>query len=344
MRKTVDTVTAAAAAAAIALLSACSNGSRGTGEAIPSNATRSGLIDEVARSGIAPKFYSVLRLDLGRAAAVPPNRKSKKKGDLFVSDIGTGAVEILKNKTWTNVGSIGSGVDGPAGAWVDTKGNFYVANYNGVNIKEYAPGRSTPKYTYSDNMYDPTNVTTDSKGNVYEGDYLGGYVGEYAQGQNAQIAQCSLTGWVSGVAIDESGDVFVAYFNTDTNAGHIEEYTGGLSGCNATTLGVSLVDPVSMVLDKKGDLVVVDELADSVDIIAPPYDSITTTLGSGYSIPFHVTVNKKNDQAYVDNLFFYGGGDVLVLSYPGGSTEATLGSSNGLETPFAAVDGHNYNP
>jgi DNA-binding beta-propeller fold protein YncE len=143
------------------------------------------------------------------------------------------------------------------------------------------------------------------------------------------------------VAVDKSGDVFVAYLANSTDTGKIAEYTGGLSGCSATNLGVSLEFPGGMVLDKKSNLVICDQDADAVDIIAPPYSSVTSTLGSGYDDPFHVTVNKKNKQAYVAN---YAGEDVFVLSYPAGALKATLNSANGLSSPAAAVDSQNYNP
>ena len=53
-----------------------------------------------------------------------------------------------------------------------------------------------------------------------------------------------------------------------------------------------------------------DQLALSVDIIPPPYTSVGSTLGLGWSDPFHVTINKKNKQAYVADA---GTGEVTVL-------------------------------
>ena len=340
MRKTQALFGAAAAAAAIALLSACSgSGTQGTGATIPSTgASQSHMRSDVSRMGISPKYYGLARIMQLRDAR--PDKKKKVKA-LYVDDFGYNAVEILNSKTWKNTGSISNGIDGPDGNWVDTKGNLYVANYAGINITEYKPGGSSPSYTYSSGMSDPVAVSTDSKGNVYEGDYLGGYVGEYAQGSNTQTAECSPGGYVEGVAVDKSGNVFVAYLSTTTDTGKIAEYKGGLKGCSATVLGVSLEYPGGMVMDKKGNLVVCDQDAEAVDVIAPPYSSVTGTLGSGYSDPFHVTVNKKNNQAYVAN---YGGSDVFVLKYPSGSSIATLNSANGLSSPAAAVNSSNYVP
>ena len=94
-----------------------------------------------------------------------------------------------------------------------------------------------------------------------------------------------------------------------------------------------------MVLDKKSNIVICDQLAQQVDIIKPPYNSVSSTLGGGWSDPFHVTINKKNKQAYVADA---GTGEVTVLSYPGGSTIATLGPGNNISDAYSAVDGQSF--
>jgi hypothetical protein len=340
VRKSLAFFTGAAAAAAVALLAACSGGMQGVNSGLPAGgvgASQSRF--DLSRSGL-PQSAILLR-----HFSVVPDKRHKKKGakDLFVDDFGTNAVEVLKNKSWTNIGSISSGIDGPDGNFADKKGNLYVANYAGVNITEYKEKTgSSPTYTYNSGMTDPVAVTTDAKGNVYEGDYAdggSGFVNEYAQGSNTVVQSCSPGGAVEGVAVDAKGDVFVAY-NMSSGA-RITEYTGGLKSCNGTVLGVSLGFAGGMVLDKNNDIIVCDQTAAAVDVIDPPYTSISGTLGSGYSDPFHVTLNKKEKEAYVAD---YAAADVQVLSYPSGSNIATLGSANGLSDPAAAVDGQNYVP
>ncbi len=39
-----------------------------------------------------------------------------------------------------------------------------------------------------------------------------------------------------------------------------------------------------------------------------------------------------------------GTGEVTVLSYPGGSMQAVLGSSNGISLAYSAADGQNFVP
>jgi DNA-binding beta-propeller fold protein YncE len=257
--------------------------------------------------------------------------------DLFVDDSGQDAVEILTNKKWKNVGSIADGIDGPDGNWEDTKGNLYVANQSGPDITEYNSSRSLI-YTYT-GVSDPVDVRTDTHGNVYEADYFGADVNEFGQESNTPIATCDPGGFVEGVAIDTKGDVFVAFF--DGLFSYVTEYAGGLSGCNHTNLGVSVLEPAGMIFDKSDNLILCDPGVPAVDVIDPPYNSVSRTLGSGYSDPLHVTINKKNDQAYVADS---GTGEVYVLGYPAGKLKATLGPSNGIEDASSAVDGSNYVP
>jgi len=80
---------------------------------------------------------------------------------------------------------------------------------------------------------------------------------------------------------------------------------------------------------------------DPVDVVAPPYSSVTGTLGSGFQSPFEVAINKSNKQAYVADA---ARDEVQVLHYPSGTNITTLGSSDGLREPAGAVDGKNFIP
>ena len=267
---------------------------------------------------------------------VNANKKAKAPGSLFVSNDNPDEILVLANKSWTENGSITSGATDPDGSWSDKHG-LYVANFNNANIVQYDKKRSLI-FTYSSGMVNPVTLTTDSHGNVYEADFSG-FINEYHQGSNTVAATCSPGGLVEGVAVDKSGDVFVDYF---TGSGVIAEYKGGLSGCSETVLGATVSFPGGMVLDKNDDLVICDQTGDAVDIVKAPYSSISGTLGSGYSEPFHVSINKKNNQAYITDT-----GSALtidVVTYPGGSRQATLGSSDGVTAPYGAVDGSNYVP
>ncbi|HEX3370774.1 MAG TPA: hypothetical protein VHS56_14440, partial [Candidatus Cybelea sp.] len=89
--------------------------------------------------------------------------------------------------------------------------------------------------------------------------------------------------------------------------------------------------------DRQQDLVVADEGAHAVDVVAPPYTSITGTLGSGWSQPWDVTINNAGTRAYVTDTSAQ---TVQVLTYPAGSNIVTLPAS----FPEAAVGSRNYVP
>jgi len=320
--------------AAVALLAACSGGSQGTMSTIPGGVNSLGHA-KLSASGIATKYLGMAHYNPTHTHGIKAPRGAK---DLYVDDVGNNAVEILANNSWTNTGSITSSINGPDGNWADKKGNIYVANYAGPYVTEYNKAGSLI-YTYSSGVSDPVAVTTDRHGNVFEADFNGNYVTEFAQQSNTPVATCYPGGYAEGVAVDKHGNVFVAW--TNFSIGVITEYAGGLSGCNGTNLSVPLEWVGGMVIDKHSNIVICDQIATTVDIIAPPYTTVSSTLGSGWVDPFHVTINKKNKQAYVADA---GTGQVTVLTYPGGSTQAVLGSSNGISVGYSAVDGVNFVP
>lgn len=335
-------ITSVAGLAAIAVLSACAGSQSSPPGLLGSASTQSSAAMGLARSGGSPKFGGPIPMRgtivLRQIAA------AHHAADLFVSDdgsnAGVGSVDVLANKKWKYRTGITDGIDGPDGSFY-AKGNFYVANYLGVNITEYSSSNALA-YTYNSGMIDPIDVTVDSRGNVYEADYSSpGYVNEYRQQSNSVVATCSPGGGVEGVAVDKSGNVFADYNVDASGNGMIVEYRHGLSNCKSKVLPITLAFAGGMAIDDKGNLLVCDQNSVAIDVIPPPYTSVSKTFGSGYSIPFHITINKKNTQAYVGD---YGTGEVYVLKYPSGQSVKTLGVSNGIAFAWAAVDSNNFVP
>ena len=345
MRKQSILLSAGSAVVAAALLSACSNGvSQGTSAGLPSTggSQSRGLLDP-ARSGVAPKFLGMIGHAHAAKRGVSPAFTNHV---VYIDDFGTGNAQVIKYNHWTtNEGTISAGMNGPDGNWVDKPvagvRHLYVANYGLPGITEYDTAGNLV-FTYNAGIADSIGVTTDKNGNVFEADFNytvsgGGYVNEYAQQSNTVMATCSPGGNVEGVAVDKHGNVFVDY-NLPAGGAGITEYHAPFSSCNSTVLPITLGFAGGMVLDKQGDLVVCDQTAPAVDIIAPPYTGITGTLGSGWVDPFHVTVDMAGTRAYVTD---YGAADVSVLTYPGASPIATISSTSGLSSPVSTVDEHN---
>lgn len=354
MRRQAILMSAVTLAVTTALLSACSSVSQGANAGLPSTGVSQsrGNFDS-ARSGVAPKFLGMIRRAHATKHGVSPAFTNHV---VYIDDSGNDAADVIKYNHWTiDEGTIGSGLTGPDGNWVDKPvagaRHLYIANYNGPNITEYDTAGNLV-FTYSASMADPVDVTTDKHGNVYEADFNftvqgGGYVNEYAQQSNSVLASCSPGGNIEGVAVDKHGNVFVAYNNLSTDVGTVAEYVGGLvnSGCTATVEPITFGYLGGIALDRQGNLVVCDQTGPGfsgavVDVLATPYSAITGTLGSGYGDPFHVTIDMAGTQAYVTDL---SAAAVDVLTYPGGSNVATINSSSttGVVGPTGAVDEHN---
>jgi len=339
---------AATMGGALILLTACSGGSQGSSPVPPGSGTSMARhsLAELVKTGIAPKFFPLLRFH--RVKNHPLTGVGPRH--ILVDDAGAADVAVIDNGDWSNDGTITSGIAGPDGNFVANH-SFYEADYVNLEINEYThvPGSdwigSTPSFAYNSGISDPVDVAVDSNGNVYAANYnfgSGGAVIEYPQGSNTPIATCTVTGGAEGVAIDKAGDVFVS--EVVSGAGEVVMFTGGLSGCSGTTLPLGSLGYLGgMATDGNNNLVVCEQDtatfgAGEVLVVAPPYTSVTGTLGSGYSAPFHVTINKRNKVAYVAD---DAAAVVDVLSYPSGSLITQLGSANGLVDPYSAVYGEN---
>ncbi|MEO7201609.1 MAG: hypothetical protein ABI431_02885 [Candidatus Tumulicola sp.] len=242
----------------------------------------------------------------------------------MVTDFGTDDAIVL-NKKYQVAQTITDGLDGADGDFIDGKGNVYVGNYGGLNVREYATGSSSPLFTYSSGLADPIDVTTDTKGNVYVDDYSADNVVEFPQGSNTPSATCPTGLGNECVAVDSAGDVFVSG-NNSNGTGNIVEFKKGPKGFKATALGATLEFAGGLQIDTKGDLVACDQ-DQGVDIIPKPYTSVSSTI-TGAADTFHVALTSNNKTIYIADAAT---GDVLVDKFPSGTPITTLGSAQGIE-------------
>ena len=310
--KLINTALVAIAGAAIVALAACSDASRNSNLGLPQSATPS----QRAHSAGAPLLY--------------------------VADYAKDTIDIFQriSHRWTNVGQIKESVLDPLSVWVDTSDNLYVANGLGP-VNEYD---SSGKLIFSyESAGSARNVTTDREGNVYT---AGTEVSEYPQGSDQAYSCESPAGRPGSVAVDKDGDVFVGTTDKRGVRGRIVEYVHGLlqSQCKGTRLPFGLPSvPYGLAIDQEGNLLATapNRGAGDIDVIAPPYTSITSIINARGPWPVSLRINKANTEIYVADSSTY---EVNVIAYPGGASKSALGDDEGLTQPVSAVSSANYIP
>jgi hypothetical protein len=314
--RNVSIASAAAATSAVLFFAACSSGGLQRGEST------------LPTAAVPPAL-----LEWGQTGGIRPDSVSTK--DLFVGEFVSSAkslVQIYQNGTFKKLGQIKQGINSPDGLWVDSHG-LYVANNLVPSITQYSFLTSMP-FTYKAGMASPIAVTTDRLGDIFEADYVG-YINEYYQQANFVVTKCSVVGGrPTGVATGTTGEVvFVAKYSG--SVGHIVEFSD-FDACKNKVLGVRLGETGGMAVDKHDDIIVTEPYNRAVDIIKPPYNTVSGHLGSHWGFPSDVKINAANTRAWVLDSDT---GDVVELDYPSGKVVGTL-----VAYAESVVDGSNYVP
>lgn len=174
-------------------------------------------------------------------------------------------------------------------------------------------------------------------GNVYVTDQGVGGIDEFPQGVNKHIESCAILGFPQGVAVDSrTGDVFMSYYSV-FRVGRIMVFKGGLVGCHGANLNVRLKFAGGMILDTRGDLVVADTGAKTVDVIAPPYASRTRKCGRGYGGLSQVALTAGGTRLFVADPF---NANVQVYNYPA-CTLVTTVSPGAVGVPVGVTNTYN---
>lgn len=305
-----STLGLALACAAVTFFPACSGGTQAT----PAGSEGLGATRSV--------YGSAFGVDHG------PTRHPKRLAvGLFTS------VDVL-NKGYKTIQTITDGVSSAADLFYDSNANLYVANQYGPDVVEINK-KGKLVFTYATGQTYPASVAVDQSGNVYVSDWgndSASVVLEYTQRSSVPIVSCS-TGYAnSGIALDGHGNVFVSAVTPGTTSSVLLEYTGGLSGCKATTLGLTIDDYVGdLLVDKHGNLLVC-EYTKGVDVIPPPYTSISKTF-AGAPLSLNLALNKAQTLLYIPNTNNTSPA-VVVDKYPSGKLVTTIPFSNtGMSIP-----------
>jgi hypothetical protein len=288
------------------------------------------------------------------AAGRPTKGRAAAGNDLFVTAdqfCVNPSVGLLNPKTYKQVGTITNGIICPYGVTLDAKGNLYVADLGytptGVDIDSgdiviYAPGATTPTTTllHGAGLVSATglvSVTTDKHGNVYGGTSI-----NYGQ-QNGGESIPSVVMWPAGnpephvvcpgpsqranidsVAVDSKGNVVYASDKqvAECAPSGVQHVLNGVGG-------------EAVAIDTHDNLLSSISGSGTIGVSAPPYLSVTRTIGAGLMTPTDIKLNAKNTQVYVAD---HGLGQFITIDYQTGavvSSVAIPGIQSAVKPPNA---------
>jgi hypothetical protein len=230
------------------------------------------------------------------------------------------------------IGQITNGLSEPERLFVDKSGNVYATNPGNQTITVYAPGTTNPSRTLSNGVNGPTGITVDSEGTVYAANTGSDTVVEYATGSSSPTLTITLSVTPENMAIDSKDNLYVQYLGGSAGSGVLEFAPGSTSG---TDLGLKVVSASAVEIDRKGNVIVLDQGADTVDYFAPGQTSPSKTVPVTAGLPFELSLNKKETQLYVSVDV---GADFLIqnVAYPKGSALATKIDNSDSGWPLSA--------
>ncbi|MFY7964109.1 MAG: NHL repeat-containing protein, partial [Chitinophagaceae bacterium] len=235
----------------------------------------------VAGTGIAGSNANQLNTPFGVAI--------DSAGNIYVADRSNHRIQkwaVGATLGTTVAGGFGQGINAnqlnnPNDVAIDAAGNIYVADYSNHRIQKWAVGANVGTTVAGGNglgnnanqLYRPNGVAVDSAGNIlYVADYSNHRIQKWAVGATTGTTVAGTTGiegsadnrlWnPSGVAIDSSGNIYVAdYVNHRIQKWAVGATTGttvagnGISGNAANQLNL----PAGVFVDAVGNIYVADK-------------------------------------------------------------------------------------
>jgi len=205
-------------------------------------------------------------------------------GEILVYTAGMNNPQLLR--------TISNGTGRPAGLWVDSKNDLWVANlYDKYpdNVTAFKPGASSPFFTIPDTSFVgyPGSVAVDADGNVWvnESDENEGYVQEFAPGKNT--AELTLDTGVGGyaftpgsMAFDPHGNLYVAeQAKLQLQVVELVKGSQQFAPVNLDLNGNNINGP-GMGIDKAGNIYVASEEAATVSVFPPGQEEPSRTISS----------------------------------------------------------------
>ncbi len=271
------------------------------------------------------------------------HRIRKISTSCFVSTLAGSGTNSLVDGTGT-----GSSFSFPKGITVDGLGNVYIGDFSNNAIRKITPlgvvttlagGVLLPgsiNGTGSGASFNgPTGLAVDSLGNVYVADYFNHkirkitssgvvttFAGSGAQGYLNGIGTAADFNYPTGVAVDDSGNVFVADYGNDvirkiSPTGIVTTLAGSNTqgSANGTGIATSFNKPYGITIDQLGNVYVGEQGNRLIRKIT--YSGVVTTLAGGTSSPIYkdgngtsagfdfpagIAIDSSGDEMYVPDV------------------------------------------
>jgi len=234
----------------------------------------------------------------------------------------------------------GIGVDAAENLWVPAGGDFR------GTLTEFAPNCGAKLFSINDTNGQAAGIAFDRKHNIYLLNIVdsaqNGNIDVYAPGatQPKTVLQDTQSFRFFDEAIDAAGNVYVAWADFN-NKGHLDEFAGGSNP--VTHLSFSFGFPGGLTLDPKGNLLVIDDDALRVEVLAPPFtgNPVASFPIKGASSPCRFT--RTGTELYCSD---YAASSVDAYRYDAAKPSATsyLYSFNNGITPGGANAGLAISP
>ena len=134
-------------------------------------------------------------------------------GVLYIGDTGNNRI-VTYNPSNGDTGVFATGLNGPQGIAVDGAGNVYVANWNGGDVLVYSGGGVVTTLSSIPGVTSPDGIAVDASGSVLVSDSGNGNIVRIPKESGvltvADAITIENTGYAAGIALDQSGNLYVA--------------------------------------------------------------------------------------------------------------------------------------
>jgi len=195
-------------------------------------------------------------------------------------------------------------LDGVNAIEVDSTGELWIPQVTSGGVSEItsnAPNCGAAGTKLSDPNGQPADIAFASTGVRYVSDLLGngsvaGDISVYPKGKTKPSSKLtnSAVFFSLGVAVDSHNNVFQSFVNQAGTKGGVLEFVGGKMP-GKVVKGIKLTEPGTLIIDKSDNLIVTDQVANTLDTYAPPYTTAPATFPlKGQSIQCSINAAETN--------------------------------------------------